>query len=738
MLFDPWILRARALLNAGLYDDARNLIHNLIDERGRETALLQELSGIEKNTGNHAAAIALAREVLANTPPDSDQYPQAYFDLAYYLYEGKYLAEAKTMLEQILAKSGDKGHEDTGARFLMAQIYMLERDFLQANPILLRLVKESPDNLDFRLNLGNSFHLMGAYSTAAEEFRHIIERDPDHCDGLAALGYALVKDGQAASGIEFLRRANQIAPSRPEIGAHLAEAMNTAGQHQEALTVLLEQEDYRGNSCEYWMQRAATLRHLNQIAAAVAGYKHALEIEPTNFIANNNLALIYINLGDVEKSESYLNAARANINQSDYAPVVYSNAIYNAQYLPDQTATGLREMHLGYNQALITKPAAPPWHFPNPRDPDRPLRVGYVSHDFMNHPVGFFVSSVIGRHDRRQVESFCYNTRQREDNITKIIRAGAHNWRQIHDFNDTALEQLIRQDAIDVLVDLSGHTADNKLPVFARKPAPVQVTWAGYVGTTGLATMDWLLADRYHVPPELDELHAERVYRMPHDYICYEPPSNMVTVAALPALQNGYVTFGCFNNPVKINRSIMAVWARIMHQVPNSRLFLRYGQVGEPESVARITDFFAAQGIPSHRLRIENGGTAIYMYQGYNEMDIALDTQPYSGGLTTCEAMWMGVPVVTCPSTRFASRHSYSHLTNVGLGEMVGQNFDDYVQIAVALAHDLGRLSAIRTSLRARMAASPLCDSDQFTLDLEAAWRFMWREYCATLSPQSG
>ena len=730
MLFDPWVLRARALLNAGLYDDARSLLHTMITERGRDPKLLQELAAIETASGNPMAAIALCREVLAATDPGSADYPHAFFALTFQLFEGKLFDEAKQNLEQILSQDP----QNIGARFLVSQILIVEQNFPQANKILLNLVAESPENTDFRFNLGNSFHLMAAYSAAAAEFRKILDHEPNHIEALAALGYALSRDGQFAEGIGYLRLANELAPYRNEIAAHLVEAMCNAGQYVEALAELDKQEIYRNENSEFWMQRAATHRNLNQITEAVANYKRALDIDPKNFIASNNLALIYINLGNVEKAESYLDAALKNISRSHYAPVVFSNVIYNAQYLPDQTAVGLRDIHLKFADILDQKPAAPPYDFPNKPDPDRPLRIGYISHDFMNHPVGFFVSSVIARHDRSKFESFCYNTRQREDNITKIIRNGAHHWRQVHDYNDSQLERLLRQDEIDVLVDLSGHTAENKLPVFARKPAPVQVTWAGYVGTTGLSTMDWLLADRFHVPPELEYLHSERVYRMPNGYICYEPPSSMPMVTDLPAKRNGFVTFGCLNNPVKINRKIMAVWAQILHKLPNSRLFLRYGQVGEPESVARITEYFATQDIPATRLRIENGGTALSMYHSYGEVDIALDTHPYSGGLTTCESLWLGVPVVTCPGERFASRHSYSHLSNAGLSELVGKTFAEYVTIACDLANDLGRLDSIRTSLRARMATSPLCDADQFTLDLESAWRFMWQDYCKNVT----
>jgi predicted O-linked N-acetylglucosamine transferase (SPINDLY family) len=242
--------------------------------------------------------------------------------------------------------------------------------------------------------------------------------------------------------------------------------------------------------------------------------------------------------------------------------------------------------------------------------------------------------------------------------------------------------------------------------------------------------MDWLIADRFHVPPELEAFHSERVYRMPHGYICYEPFIMAPAVGPLPALKNGFVTFCSFPNPAKINPGAIAVWARILAAVPGSRLRLSYKWLNAALNVERIHGEFARHGIDVARVSLEGGGDPKVMMDCYNASDIGLDTFPYSGGLTTCEALWMGVPVVTYPGTRFESRHSFSHLSNAGLTETTARDLDDYVRIAVELAHDLPRLADIRLNLRPRMAASPLCDAGQFVRDLEAGFRFMWRSWC--------
>jgi protein O-GlcNAc transferase len=297
--------------------------------------------------------------------------------------------------------------------------------------------------------------------------------------------------------------------------------------------------------------------------------------------------------------------------------------------------------------------------------------------------------------------------------------------------SETDLVERIREDKIDILIDLSGHTAANRLVAFAHKPAPVQATWAGYVGTTGLKAMDWLIADRFQVPPELERYHSEQVYRMPNGYISYEPFVMAPSVGPLSATANGYVTFCSYPNPAKINHATIAAWSRILTAVPSAHLRLRYKWLDTPLNLRRIQDGFAAHGIDAGRIAIDGGGDVRAMMASYNEVDIGLDTFPYSGGLTTCEALWMGVPVVTWPGDRFEGRHSFSHLSNAGLTETIARDLDGYIEVAVALANDLPRLADLRLNLRTRMAASPLCDPDRFVRDLETAFRTMWQAWCA-------
>jgi protein O-GlcNAc transferase len=278
-----------------------------------------------------------------------------------------------------------------------------------------------------------------------------------------------------------------------------------------------------------------------------------------------------------------------------------------------------------------------------------------------------------------------------------------------------------------LLIDLSGHTQGNKLPAFAYRPAPVQLTWAGYVGTTGLEAMDFLIADRFHVPPELEHLYVEDVLRLPNGYVCYEPPPHAPEVGALPALRAGFVTFGSFCIPSKINDHVAETWSRILRAVPDSRLLLKYRGMDDRLLQDRIPAMFERRGVAASRVQLEGGSSHESLLARYNDVDITLDTFPYSGGLTTCESLWMGVPVVTWPGTRFASRHSFSHLSNVGLTETIARDQDEYESIAIVLAQDQARLSRMRGGLRGRMAASPLCDAERFARDFERMLHAAWR-----------
>jgi predicted O-linked N-acetylglucosamine transferase (SPINDLY family) len=411
----------------------------------------------------------------------------------------------------------------------------------------------------------------------------------------------------------------------------------------------------------------------------------------------------------------------------DYAEA-HSNLLFDLQYCPGVTPEALAAAHAEYDRRHAASLRGAFVGQEKVGDRRGRLRWGFVSPDLGRHPVGYFLVRVLENLSRKRQATICYSDRIVKDDLTHRIQAAVTGWRDATGISDQRLAEQIRADRIDILFDLAGHTAGHRLLVFARKPAPIQVTWAGYAGTTGLKAMDYLLADRYEIPAGAERHYQERVLRMPDGYVCYDPPAYAPAVTPLPALDRGQVTFGCFNNPAKVTPQVIEAWARILRRLSGARLVLKFRGFDDHGVARRFAEMFAAQAIAPGRLELLGFSPHAELLAEYRRIDLALDCFPYSGGLTTCEALWMGVPVITCPWETFASRHSLSHLSNVGLTETIARDVDEYVELAVSLAGDVPRLAALRAGLRQRMAASPLCDGKRFAGHLMSLLRGVWEE----------
>ncbi len=407
-------------------------------------------------------------------------------------------------------------------------------------------------------------------------------------------------------------------------------------------------------------------------------------------------------------------------------------------YRPDLSQAQLFREHAAWAERFAS-PMAPAATHPNPPEPERPLRVGYVSGDFRRHPVAFFVEPLLRCHDRRVVQPFCYSNSGERDDLNDHLRALVPDWRDIAGLDDDAVAALIRRDRIDVLVDLSGHTARNRLPVFARKPAPVQVTAIGYVNTTGLAAMDYRLTDGWCDPPGTDETHfSESLWRLPGGFNCYAPPNGLPAPGPAPLMGCGHVTFGSFNNMDKVSPEVLDLWAQLLRAVPGARLVLKTKTLSESAVGAAIRARFAAAGVDAGRIElIEWSATLREHFEHYRRIDIALDPFPYNGTTTTCEALMMGVPVIALAGERHAARVSASILARLGLEVLVAPDPAGYLARAQALALKPEAVANLRAGLRRRIAASPLADAAGYTRGLEAAYREMWRRWCATAGVSS-
>ena len=405
----------------------------------------------------------------------------------------------------------------------------------------------------------------------------------------------------------------------------------------------------------------------------------------------------------------------------------HAKALFCQQYVPGVTAADLLASHRQWDDRHGRPLQGPPPPVDDPR-PDRPLRLGFLSQDLGMHPVGRLLLGTVEHLDRREFPLYYYNDRLTRDPLTERIAATAHARRDVRGRGDVELAQQIRADRIDILFDLDGYTS-SRMPVLARKPAPLQVAWLGYPGTTGLPAMDYLLADACEIPAGREADYSELILRMPHGYLCYAPPDDAPPVAEPPLAAAGCVTFGSFNNLAKINEPVIEAWSAILRRVPGSRLLLKFQGLQHPELADRYRRLFAAHGIEPARLVLEGHAPHAELLARYGAVDVALDPFPYSGGLTTCEALWMGVPVITLPGDTFAGRHSLSHLSSVGLTETVAADRQAYVELAVRLAGDVARLAQLRRRLRPQMAASPLCDGPRFAAALAAQLLAAWQRF---------
>ena len=471
--------------------------------------------------------------------------------------------------------------------------------------------------------------------------------------------------------------------------------------------------------------RGGILRDLERFSEALASYEAALRINPDLAEAHSSRATVLSALGLFDES---LIASQIALRIKPDFVTAHSTLILNSHYGSEVSGQMLRAAAQRFAGLYSPRSSS----FANSPDPHRRLRLGYVSGDFRRHSVAHFLAPVFEHRDHLSFELFCYTTRTREDEVTSRFRSKADHWRKLVGLTDQAAAELISGDKIDILIDLSGHTASNRLPVFAHKPAPVQVSWLGFPGTTGLAAMDYRVVDAITDPEgEAADWTSESLVRLPHGFLCFDPPREAPDVASPPCL-DGPLTFGSFNNPAKLSLATLSAWADLMRRVPESRLLLKGLPFGDEMARALLLERLQSRGVTADRVtlhaRIADPGGHLGLYR---QIDIALDPFPYNGTTTTCEALWMGVPVVTLEGTRHSGRVGASLLTRLGLQELIAADLDDYVRIAADLATDRERLSELRRSLRPRMSASPLCNGPAFTRDLEAAFRSMWRNWCA-------
>lgn len=589
-----------------------------------------------------------------------------------------------------------------------------------------RAIELKPDYAQAYNNLANVLKSQGKLEEAAERYQQAIQLKPDYVEAYNNLGAILQKQDRLEEAVAHYQQAVSIKPDFAEAYSNLGEAFCALGRLDEAVASCKRSLEIKPNSAETYNCLGNTLRELGQLDEAVACGRQALLLKP-DFAEGCN------NLGNTLQAQGRLDEAIACYRQvlsiKPDSASAYSNLLYTMQYMNTVTPAEAFSEHQRYAERYET-PLKAHWQpHENSRDPERRLRIGYVSADFYNHAVAFFIEPILASHDKSQVEIYCYYNHNKRDAHTDLIAASADHWLACSKMSDEQLAERIRADGIDILVDLSGHTGYNRLPVFARKPAPVQATWIGYAGSTGLTAMDYRITNEEMDPPGLTErYHSESLLRMPDSGVAYRPEPGCPPVNPLPALTTDEFIFASLNNLIKTNQSVVNLWARILGALPHARLML--GNVTDSGVQQRVIERFSLAGVDADRLILQPRMSFSDYLALHHKIDLALDPFPYHGGTTTMHSLWMGVPVITLAGEHMVSRCAVPLLSRVGLGEFITHNEEEYFQRAIQIAQDLPGLNRIRLSIRERMSASNH-GPQTVTRHLEAAYREMWRKWCA-------
>jgi len=599
-------------------------------------------------------------------------------------------------------------------------------EFAQARKIYLDVLQTSPNHPVALHLLGALSHQTGDHEKAVELISRTLAIAPDYADAHSNLGAALKALGKISAAVESYKKAISYKPNYPAAHYNLAISLATLGQTSEAIESYQRAIDIDPNYYQALRNLAELHNKSGNIDQAIANFQKALAVNPSYASALNSLGVVYQALGLREQAQAFYERALIVDPDDEQAQ---SNRLLLENYEPENTAETLFIKHQEWGGICDHLLAVTPTHH-NDQDPEKPLRIGFVSADLGRHPVGYFVVGLLEHLPKELFQTTCYSDRKADD-LTFRIKAASDRWRDTINLSHQDLSHLIRGDEIDILIDLAGHSGKNRLRTFALKPAPILVSWAGYVCTTGLAAMDYFISDRHSTPTEEDVFYTEDVLRMPDGWLSYTPPDYAPDVGPLPCRQRGTVTFGSFSNPSKLNNELIAVWSDILHGVKTARLLIKYRHIEYPETRERITAAFQANGINAARIVLEAQSPHQRLLARYNSVDIALDPFPYSGGLTTYEALWMGVPVITLPGATFASRHSLSHLATLGTTELIARDKADYVRRAIELARSPDLLADYRENLRDKMRRSPICDNQQFANNFGTLMRTIWRSWCA-------
>ena len=674
---------------AGRLAEAEHLYDRVLEVRPDQPDALYFLGLIADQMGRSGEAAELIGRANGLDPKNAEKRDQLGSIFKADRLREQELAEAKAA---VAAEPGN-----AGAHYRLGATFERQGQRAEAAAAFQEAIAIKPDYAEAHNGLGNVLKSQGRLEEAVHCYQQVIALKPDAAGAYNSLGGVFVHLGRPKDAVASYREAIALRPDFAEAHGNLGNALRALGELDDALASLQRAAELKPDAATIHFNLSAALYDLGKLEDAVAAYKRAIGLDPGLLMTHSRILL-----------------------RMNYDPARTAADIWAEARRCGDLRVGSCDIRMG--------------GYANSRDPERRLRLGYVSPNFTTHSVSYFFEPLLAAHDPGAVRVFCYAEVERPDKTTKRLEAMANRWRWTVGMSDAELAERVRRDRIDILVDLAGHTPNNRLGVFAMKPAPVQVTWLGYPGTTGLSTIDYRFTDAVVEPPgEADGYSSEALVRLPHGFHCYGPPADAPEVGPLPCREAGHLTFGSFNNLAKVTHDVVAAWARVLHAVPNARMVIKGGELNDLATRQGYLEAFAGHGIEAGRLDLvawiaERAGHLDL----YGRIDVALDTFPYNGTTTTCEALWMGVPVVTLAGDRHAGRVGASLLTQLGLEELVAETVEAYVAEAVDLAKDVARLAALRAELRGRMTDAPLCNRAGFARAIEAAYRDMWRRWCGS------
>lgn len=673
-----------------------------------------------ESAGDLGRAKDFYRQALALAP----DYPKAHVNLGITLEALGDIPGAVACYEKALAANT----RDPYANYNLGKLRYAQRALPQAEQLLLRALEARPDFREARVLLGCVRLAQGQVQSALQGFEAALRQDSRDLGTLYNYALALRAAGRLAEAQAALKQALTFEPKNADVHAALADVRLALGDSAGALSaleaVLAERPDWADALYNYGVLQKRQ-KHLAQAEEAL---RRALAVSPAHAKAARMLGAVLLGQGRIEETLEIYAAARKRspedfaLESAELFALLCSDRVTEEQLYVRHVAFG-RRLEQAYPRRSAT--------FGRRRDPSSRLRIGYLSADFCYHVISLSMLPVLERHDRSAYEVYCYSTTQSPDDYTRRLAERAEVWRPCAGLPEDRIASAIADDQIDILVDLAGHSGDPQLSVMARRPAPVQATWIGYLHSTGLTRIDYRITDATADPPGLTErYHTEALARLPHAQWCWRPFLSLPHAASPPCLKNGHVTFGSFHGAMKLSPSVRALWAQILEQLPESRLVL----LGVPAGPWQETLLKELRVLPERVTLVPYVSLEDYL-RWYSAVDIVLDTSPYSGATTTCDALYMGAPVITAPATRSASRSAASVLRSVGLDEWIASSPQDYVRLAVAYADNTEMLAALRGSLRERLRASSIMDEERFVRDLEGAYRRMWQQWCAGRDP---